>query len=1000
MPTSYTNEIDALNRIIEMLDKFSMAGGGMAKGNINYNDIEGKVYGKNQYRFINENGHVQLKSRKEYYESNKERQNKFKSQYNSAQNEIQHLRRLIAGLTEGTDEYKKQVDNLNKALNKQADAVNGMKKSEAALKAREEKIGNAISAASKAIASAGNMAFELISIGIKKQNIKLEAAGELMQRRIQVYGNAITKSTEVMVANATDSIFNAAYKSYGAVMQSGMSFMIKDLQDATTMQKQATELAKARIDETMAVVNGVSGTVGAVLSLNPVGAMISGVMDSIVGLAGKWADVAKAKLDMHLKQVELANEATESQIKEIVAATDDLTNLAETIEKKYMEVNNMMFDYGRTMFLSADGLRKFSSAFVKTYKNIATVGMTPEEYMNAQKSYVNSTQGRNMLMSDQDARFIGGLSKALNIAPDEAASIAGSMEIFNHSISSSTDMVYQISKTVTKMGLNSQKFAKDLEKNLKMAERYQFKGGVKGMMEMAAWAQKVRLDMNSLTGALDKMMSGNIEDILQTSGRLNVLGGAAAMYSDPIQMMYNAAADPEQFAKNIQKSVAGFGTFDKKTGETKFSHNEIYRMRAIASAYGMDYGELMNMARQANKEQAIRGRFGNKFGGATDLLTQRSFFNEKTGQWQVNVRDDKSSTGFRAVDISSLKGENDPLLESIMPEDKQELLVDYVREIKNYLSDEQQQKVQETIRDAAILQSTYNGLEANNKERLNIAEEDLIKNLPVYAQSVIRIADATTETQRLMLEINGENRLKLLSANIEHIINAYKAHNKAINELTGAYHVWIEEGYEGVKNMFRAEFGLGKNDPYSELYSDLVDDFQDARGFSWANDWSNNNDLTNAANAEFSDPNTMLFDLEAWDREAHSLGYITALPGFLAAKKNMEKLPIDPETGKRVWRRASDFYVSPKHGIYELDPEDSAVFSKPGGSIDQSRKSESSNINLNLSGNFTLTGAGVTVDFMKRLDDLTLRELAYKAMSLVDADSRGGRPMSATIHRG
>ena len=170
--------------------------------------------------------------------------------------------------------------------------------------------------------------------------------------------------------------------------------------------------------------------------------------------------------------------------------------------------------------------------------------------------------------------------------------------------------MYQMYKDVNKMGLSQKKVVKDVLANLKLANKYDFKNGTKGFIELAKWAENARFNLGALGGSIEKVQSGGLEGTITQAARLQVLGGNFAMAANPMAMTYEALADPEAYAKRMKNSFSGLGTLNQTTGETKFGLTDNLRIRAAAEAWGISVEDAKNMIREDNKKQVVRKQMG------------------------------------------------------------------------------------------------------------------------------------------------------------------------------------------------------------------------------------------------------------------------------------------------------------------------------------------------------------------------------------------------------
>lgn len=174
---------------------------------------------------------------------------------------------------------------------------------------------------------------------------------------------------------------------------------------------------------------------------------------------------------------------------------------------------------------------------------------------------------------------------------------------------------------------------------MKLAEKFSFKNGVKGFMELAKWSENVRFNLDSLSGVIDKAQDEGLEGAVTQAAKLQVLGGRFAMGSDPIAMQYEAWNDPAAYAKRIQGMFKGLGTVDKKTGETMFSGMDLNFVKSASKTLGIDSTDALNMIREGNKKDVVKAQLGNNTklkGEALDGVINRAF-RDDDGVWKVNM---------------------------------------------------------------------------------------------------------------------------------------------------------------------------------------------------------------------------------------------------------------------------------------------------------------------------------------------------------------------------
>jgi hypothetical protein len=327
--------------------------------------------------------------------------------------------------------------------------------------------------------------------------------------------------------------------------------------------------------------------------------------------------------------------------------------------------------------------------------------------LEAQRLY-NEASTRNQVMSAEDFIKNSMLGTVLG-DKNLASTLLGDMDYFNKSVATGTDMIFEMFKEANKAGVSNKKFAKELQQNLKLAQKYTFKGGVKSMMEMSIWAQKVRFNMQNLEGLVDKIQDGGLEGIITEGAKLQVLGGQMAMGADPLAMMYEAWADPEALAKRFVDMTKGIGTFNKKTGEVDIVGADAMRLKQYAETIGMNYTDARAQVTQRLKGEQIDRQLTANYNDAQKALLYNKAKLNANGQWEVTLDDGtvKNINNLRDTDWNSL-----------MP--TEESIENYVSKIYSILNQEEAAKKKQQ---ADLADATRGTIFEEFTKRLNITLE-------------------------------------------------------------------------------------------------------------------------------------------------------------------------------------------------------------------------------------------------------------------------------------
>lgn len=330
---------------------------------------------------------------------------------------------------------------------------------------------------------------------------------------------------------------------------------------------------------------------------------------------------------------EIAIDGKYERKKSMLQFSHTIENLAGELQKSLYESG-----YGKGL-TSKQQLDAYNVSMQGIMANIANkTGLTHKEIMSMQNAY-GSTTGRSITANGTDlmkGALLGRFSGDLNLP----AELANATEIFNMGMSDTLEKINKIALQANKIGLDGRKYMKDLAKNLQMAQKYTFRGGVEGLMKMAKWAQNVRFDMTQLPTILDKLLDGGLEGAITQGAQLQVLGGNFAMGADPLAMMYEAIDDPEALAKRYAGMLKGMGTWNSKTGQVDFRGVSGLMIRQMAKITGLSVENLRNMASQDIKREKITA--STSFNSDLDEDQKSALINKayyKDNKWMVNTID-------------------------------------------------------------------------------------------------------------------------------------------------------------------------------------------------------------------------------------------------------------------------------------------------------------------------------------------------------------------------
>lgn len=362
-------------------------------------------------------------------------------------------------------------------------------------------------------------------------------------------------------------------------------------------------------------------------------------------LYNKKRDYDKSVYDI---EVEKAKKVAQEYLKLTQKEFDVFGTLDETMRKSAIGVG----------ILNEKGIERYVETMTRRMPDMMRKwGVTFEEIANVQNAYTNAT-GRSINLSNADFEKSFGLTM---LTGDQGTTdeLNADMQKFSMSVADSSDMFGEILDSARQLGLSTRKTGKDLVRDMKLANKYEFKGAKKALAEMSVWANKVRFDMSELPSVIEKQ-TGSFEDVISNAASIQVLGGNFANYmGDPLKNAFLGFQDPAELAKNVNSALKGIGFFNSRTGKTEISTTDQIRMKAFSEATGISMENLRNQVFQmvqGNKvESALTPKNRENYTKKQiELLQQQAHFSD--GEWKVTLAngDEKSINKLTETDFSDL----------------------------------------------------------------------------------------------------------------------------------------------------------------------------------------------------------------------------------------------------------------------------------------------------------------------------------------------------------
>lgn len=305
-------------------------------------------------------------------------------------------------------------------------------------------------------------------------------------------------------------------------------------------------------------------------------------------------------------------------------------NAAFTSVKSF---NQMGVNTSRAIGLGyRDSIAYTQTLITRTQKLSALYGVTADKIAAIQDSLAKAT-GKAIMLSNAQAEYATAINKMLGdgVLDEYSKAIIRSM---GGSVDAAQKYAIGAYAKATRVGLSAAEFSNKVAQNLSMANRVSFRGGIDGITKMTALSEKLNFNLQSMEASAN-VFRDDIQTAIESSAKLQALGGGAAMYgSNPLAMMYESMYDMESYTERITKMVKGMAEFNAATGVAEIKSQNQAFLREYSKILNISYDELASMATNQAKEAFAKNRLGAAFfdniaGGDEDF---KSFIMNKA-QW-------------------------------------------------------------------------------------------------------------------------------------------------------------------------------------------------------------------------------------------------------------------------------------------------------------------------------------------------------------------------------
>lgn len=324
-----------------------------------------------------------------------------------------------------------------------------------------------------------------------------------------------------------------------------------------------------------------------------------------------------------------------------------VNNLVSSGFKMAFQFNESAMAFSRQAGLTAKQAQAYTEVLSTRAKDLGEkYGIAAEEVTKLEKNLAKAT-GRVIMLSQAQADMQVAINRTVGEqTADEFSQIM--MRTMGAQIKTVQGAVSKAYATAAKNGLDAAGMAAKVAQNLSMANRLTFRNGVDGLTKMVALSEKFGFNVQTIESAANSFM--DLQDSIENAAKLTMLGGAAgALGGNPLDMTYEANADPEAFAERLTKMAAGYAQFDAEAGIAKINYMSRDMLKGIADVMHVSLDEMVTIAKKQAEIKYKNEVFGRDLDRLTggdekmkDFILNKAQYNTETKSLELTDRSGKA----------------------------------------------------------------------------------------------------------------------------------------------------------------------------------------------------------------------------------------------------------------------------------------------------------------------------------------------------------------------
>lgn len=334
-----------------------------------------------------------------------------------------------------------------------------------------------------------------------------------------------------------------------------------------------------------------------------------------------------------------------TQSQQLVGAIQNLVNAGEAqlkeIEDTWGVTNQAAHDYGKAVGYNADQIKRLHDETISWMSDndiTEQFNIGADEMFKLMGNY-NQQLGRAVALTNEAK--INLVSMKNVIGEEQAIKFTTNLDKFGLDVDATKDLVEGLVGDARRSGIVLSNLTQNVADNLHLAQQYTFEDGIDGLVRMAEKATAVKWNMEQTAAFAEKVNS--VEGAIKTGAQLSVLGGPFAQFSNPMGMLYESLNDMEGLQDRMFAMFGSLGQWNQEKGMLDISTFDKQRIRAAASAMGLNYSDVINNVNQQARRNVVMDQIKG-YGldeNTTELLANTAQIDRETGRAYVMYNDEK-----------------------------------------------------------------------------------------------------------------------------------------------------------------------------------------------------------------------------------------------------------------------------------------------------------------------------------------------------------------------